>query len=93
MLVSDDLVTTRSDSKKNMRGAAMKSSSRKEGLEGFEASSQLFPSNYGEDQATSSGMPRSLGANLKCEPFHWPRHEDSAVRFFFCLHVNAICSQ
>ncbi len=67
----------------------MRSSSRKRGLEGVEASSQLFPSGYGEDQATSSEMPLSLGANLKCEPYHWPCGEANAVRFFFCLHVKA----
>ena len=59
------------------------------------ASPPLFPSGYGEDQAiaTSSGLPGSLAANLKCEPDHWPRHEANAVRFFFCLSTQYCSSQ
>ncbi|DBB11257.1 TPA: hypothetical protein ACH3X3_006697 [Trebouxia sp. C0006] len=57
----------------------MKSTSRKRGVEGVEASPQLFPSGHGEDPATSSGMPWNPAANLKCEPYHWPRHEANAA--------------
>jgi len=66
----------------------MKSASRKRGVEGVEASPQLFPSGHGEDQATSSGMPWSPAANLKCEPYHWPRHEANAVGFFCSLSTQ-----
>ncbi|KAL0042991.1 hypothetical protein WJX79_006210 [Trebouxia sp. C0005] len=62
-----------------VRDAAIKLSSGKMDLHDVEGSSKPFPSGCGEDQTISSGMPWSLGACLKREPFHWPRYEANAA--------------